>query len=83
MSRSRKRAPVYKDGSKNSGNVGKRYANRRVRRWRGELPRSQRGLYRRFYESWEISDYAFYTPWRQAKAEGWERRRWEKGYLWK
>lgn len=79
MARSRKKAPVYKDGSSSPGNPGKRYANRRVRRWRGTFPR-QRGRYRRLYESWDICDYSFYLPWRQAEREGWSREKWARGY---
>ncbi len=55
MSRSYKRNPVVKDGK--SGRIGKRFANKKVRRYKGEIPNGKG--YKKIYESWNIHDYAF------------------------
>lgn len=55
MSRSYKKNPIVKDGR--SGKVGKRFANKKVRRYKGELPDGK--AYRKLYESWDIHDWVF------------------------
>lgn len=53
MSRSYKKTPVCIDGK--SGRVGKKLANRKVRRYKGIIPNGK--SYKKLYESWEIHDF--------------------------
>lgn len=53
MARSYKKNPVLTDGK--SGRIGKRFANKKVRRMKGEIPDGK--SYRKIYESWNIHDY--------------------------
>ena len=55
MSRSYKKTPVVKDGK--SGRIGKRFASRKVRRYKGKIPKGC--FYKKIYESWNIHDYVF------------------------
>ena len=54
MSRSIKRNPICKSGSR--GKAGKKLANRRVRQTLIDLPRKSR-LYKKVYPSYDICDY--------------------------
>ena len=70
MSRSYKKNPVLKDGSRGrrrSGKISmKAIANRKIRRKPiEELPMREKGAYRKVCESWDISDWSF----RQSKEE--------------
>lgn len=74
MSRSYKKNPVLKDGSRGRHKSGKTsmktIANRKIRRKPiEELPIREKGAYRKAYESWDISDWSF----RQSKEEATER----------
>ena len=51
MSRSYKKTPGFGD----TATVGKRFANHKVRRYRGWIPNG--GTYKRFYDQWNIKDY--------------------------
>jgi len=53
MSRSYKKNPIIKDGR--SGRTGKKFANKKVRRYKGEI--QDRKAYKKLYESWDIHDY--------------------------
>ena len=53
MSRSYKKNPVLKYAPK-SGKIGRGFANRRVRYYKGEL--SNGACYKRLYEPWNIHD---------------------------
>jgi hypothetical protein len=53
MSRSFKKNPVVTDGD--SGKVGKRFAKRKVRRYKDTISNGK--MYRKIYESWDIHDY--------------------------
>lgn len=63
MSRSYKKNPIVKDGR--SGKVGKRFANKKVRRYKGEIANGK--AYKRLYESWDIHDYAFRETYQEHK----------------
>lgn len=66
MSRSYKHHPVYQDqGGKR---FSKRYANRVVRRQK-EVPGGK--AYKKYYESWNISDYCFRTTWEEYLQSYW------------
>lgn len=70
MSRSYKKNPVLKEGSRGrrkSGKISmKAIANRKIRRKPiEELPMREKGAYRKVCESWDISDWSF----RQTKEE--------------
>ena len=70
MSRSYKKNPVLKDGSRGRHKSGKTsmktIANRKIRRKPiEELPIREKGAYRKVCESWDISDWSF----RQTKEE--------------
>lgn len=53
MSRSYKKNPIIKDGR--SGAVGKKFANKKVRRYRRLL--SDGGCYKKVFPQWDIHDY--------------------------
>lgn len=53
MSRSVKKHPIIKFAPR-QGWIGKRFANKKVRRFAGEIPNGK--AYRKLYESWEIHD---------------------------
>ena len=55
MSRSRKKFPIVK--CENSCKVGKKFANRRVRRYKDFIPNGKD--YKKLYCSWDICDYYF------------------------
>lgn len=57
MSRSYKKNPIIKD----SNGFGKKQANKRVRRFKGVIPNGK--AYRKLYNPWDISDWAFYRTW--------------------
>ena len=70
MSRSYKKNPVVKEGSRGRRKSGKTsmkaIANRKIRRKPiEELPMREKGAYRKVCESWDISDWSF----RQSKEE--------------
>jgi len=56
MSRSHKKYPSWKDNHRGGAKIGKRFANKRVRRteeiWNG-------GSYKRLYPTYDIVDYRF------------------------
>lgn len=55
MSRSYKKHPILKDGR--SGAVGKKFANKKVRRYTGGI--SNGCKYKVLYPQWDIHDYVF------------------------
>ena len=55
MSRSFKKSPVVTDAD--SGKVGKRFAKRKVRRYKDTISNGK--MYRKIYDSWNIHDYTF------------------------
>ena len=63
MSRSYKKNPVVKDGR--SGKVGKRFASKKVRRYKGIIPNGN--TYKKLYESCNIHDYAFRETYQEHK----------------
>ena len=69
MSRSYKHTPVYKITK--AGNMGKKYANRRIRRKAKVSPDDiqigKSNYYRKLNESWDIGDYRFWGEpiWRE------------------
>lgn len=73
MSRSYKKNPIIKDGSKGrrSGRSMKAIANRKVRRTE-DLPIRARGAYKKVFEQWDISDWMFEFTYDQAKQQWYE-----------
>lgn len=67
MSRSYKKFPMIKCGG--CEKWGKVFANRRVRRYKGEI--SNGSEYKKIYESWDIHDYQ-YTQFREWAIQEWE-----------
>lgn len=65
MSRSYKKTPIVKDGK--SGYPGKKFANKAVRRYKGEIPNGKQ--YRKIYSSYDIHDYAFRCTYEEFKRE--------------
>ena len=61
MSRSYKKNYIVKD--KNRGS--KRFASKAIRRFRGDVPKGK--AYRKVFESYDISDYAFRYTWEEYK----------------
>ena len=60
MSRSYKKQPCYKDHSPK----GKNLANRKIRRMKNEdIPDGN--AYKKYSDSWSISDYKFYNSWEE------------------
>jgi len=57
MSRSYKHTPIHKMAPEH-GKIGKHFANRRVRRYKGDL--SSGKSYRKLYDPWEIHDWITY-----------------------
>lgn len=53
MSRSYKKTPVLKYAPQ--GNVGQKFANRRVRRFKGEISNGK--AYKKLYETWNVHDH--------------------------
>ena len=87
MSRSRKKNPVFTD--RRSGRVGKKLANRRVRRALVALPRKSKA-YKKQFESWDIHDYVIrwtkeeaLERYRKSEADSWMRKEYptEKDFL--
>lgn len=75
MSRSYKKNPVVKDRNP----WAKKYANRKLRRCSKEDYLLQKGLYKKSFESWEISDYSWTISFEQYcdfHLEMWEK--WDK-----
>lgn len=80
MSRSFKRNPICKCGR--SGRVGKKLANRRVRRALIDLPRKSKA-YKKIYESYDICDYISRWSRQDALVDYWYGRRavyWQSHY---
>lgn len=71
MSRSYKKVPHCK--CEDSCKWGKRQANKKVRRYKGEITNGKG--YKKLYESWNICDYHWIETWEQYK-EWCERPRW-------
>lgn len=63
MSRSYKRTPILKD--RRSGAVGKKFANRKVRRYKHKIPNGS--SYKKIYCSYDIHDYVFRETYKDAK----------------
>lgn len=63
MSRSYKHTPSCK--AEKSCKWGKRQANKRVRKFKGDLGNGK--LYKKLYCSWEICDYKFNETWEEYK----------------
>lgn len=61
MSRSYRKFPLCK--CERSCKWGKKQANKRVRRYKGEISNGRN--YKKLYESWEICDYAFSETWKE------------------
>ena len=74
MNRSYKKTPIVKDNA--GGKIGKRFANKKVRRLKNEL--LKRGEYKKIYESWNINDYISYYTLEDAIADWLEE---EKDYV--
>jgi len=80
MSRSVKKNPVCKCGR--SGKVGKKLANRRVRRALVDLPRKSKA-YKKIYQSYDICDYIVRWDKRDALVDYYYSRRadyWQSRY---
>ena len=58
MSRSYKKVPIVKDHD--SGKIGKRFANKAVRRKEEDALKGKE--YKKIYPSWDIHDYINYYP---------------------
>jgi hypothetical protein len=65
MSRSYKKTPVVKDGD--SGKVGKKFANRKVRRYKHDLSNGK--AYRKVFNSWDIHDMVNYYSYQSFKKD--------------
>jgi len=63
MSRSYKRTPVYKDGSKNSKNkkYWKRQANRKIRKMYEDQRKKSNDYKKSGIDTWDICDYRFFA----------------------
>ena len=55
MSRSYKKNPILKYAP--FGNVGQKFANRRVRRYKGELPTKGYSFLKKIYDPWNVHDH--------------------------
>ena len=83
MARSFKKTPGYTNSGSRGRKFAKRWANRKVRQIKGDLPNG--GSYRKVYDSWNICDFKtiYYTPvmyrdyvnklWRDYKKGDWLR----------
>lgn len=87
MSRSRKRNPIHTDGR--SGKVGKKLANRKVRRALTEYPPKSKN-YKKEFESYDIHDWVLrwtkeeaLEKYRNAESDSWMRTKYptEKSFL--
>lgn len=65
MSRSFKKTPVVKDGR--SGKAGKKFANRKVRRYKHDLPNGK--AYQKVFNSYDIHDYVNYYSYQSFKKD--------------
>ena len=74
MSRSYKKTPIVKDNI--GGKTGKRFANKKVRKFKGELLKG--GEYKKISESWNINDFISYYTLEDAIADWFEE---EKDYV--
>lgn len=68
MSRSYKNYPFVK--CERSCKVGKKFANKKVRRFQGKIPNGS--FYQKLYNSWDICDYCWSSTWREYQE--WSRR---------
>ena len=59
MSRSYRKSPIKKDGSKHGNKFAKRLANKQIRRTKRNLIGKSK-IYRKHYDSWNINDYICY-----------------------
>jgi len=55
MSRSHKKNPILKYAP--NSNIGQKFANRRVRRYKGELPTKGYGFLKKIYDPWNVHDH--------------------------
>lgn len=67
MSRSYKKSPVYTDGKAGSTSISKRYANKAVRNYNGEIPNGK--FYKHLFCSYDIHDYISRWTWEEAKQD--------------
>ena len=67
MSRSYKKSPVYTDGTPGATSMSKRYANKAVRNYSGEI--SNGGFYKHLFCSYCIHDYISRWTWKEAKQD--------------
>lgn len=63
MSRSYKKNPVFTDYQ--SGKLGKKCANKKVRQYKGDIPKGN--AYRKIYNSYEIHDYIIRETYQEYK----------------
>jgi len=70
MSRSFKKTPIIKYAPKS--NVGQKLANRRVRRFKGDLPTKGYSLLKKIYDPWDVHDVVM----RETLEETFDRRTW-------
>lgn len=61
MSRSYKKHPYC--GDKTNKKFGKKYANRKVRRYKGDIANGK--AYIKLYEQWNICDYGWVQSWEE------------------
>lgn len=55
MSHSYKKTPIVKYAP--SGNIGQKLANRRVRRYKGDIPNKGYKFLKKIFNSWEVHDH--------------------------
>ena len=64
MSRSYKKQPYYTDGHPKSTKKQKRFANKKVRKYRKKIECGN--AYKKIFCSWEIHDYKIRWTWKEA-----------------
>lgn len=82
MGKSYKKMPILKDPYDKKW--VKRQASKSIRRYK--LTISNRGAYKKIFDSWDINDYIFYKPWnvrteKEYQEDGVSKSDWAKWYL--
>ncbi len=81
MSRSYKHSPYYTDGGTPGTKISKRFANKKVRNYKKQIPKGN--FYKKIFCSYDIHDYVIRWSWSQARFD-WEHKGvyidWKKDY---
>lgn len=67
MSRSYKKNPIYKSGTKHWKKFAKKQANKKVRQYKGYIPSGS--FYKKLYNSWDIYDYTSRCSYKEYKKQ--------------